>query len=90
MALVVEKYGGTSVGTLERIRLIANQIATAHTTGDQLVIVVSAMAGETDRLTDLANGILSPSSNDSKNIQYRDAESTKDKFPKIHYTHIRR
>ena len=77
MALVVEKYGGTSVGTLERIRLIANQIATAHTTGDQLVIVVSAMAGETDRLTGLANGILLQPSNDLNDIQSRDGESTK-------------
>ena len=77
MALVVEKYGGTSVGTLERIRLIANQIATAHTTGDQLVIVVSAMAGETDRLTGLANGILLQPSNDLNDIQSRDSESTK-------------
>tara|TARA_B100000686_G_C16804126_1_gene988567 strand:+ start:4070 stop:5383 length:1314 start_codon:yes stop_codon:yes gene_type:complete len=83
MTLVVEKYGGTSVGTLKRIRSIADRIAVARTNGDQLVIVVSAMAGETDRLTDLANGILSQSSNDSKNIQYRDDESTKDNFREL-------
>jgi aspartate kinase len=54
MALVVQKYGGTSVGSLERIKAVADRVARARATGDQLVIVVSAMAGETNRLFALA------------------------------------
>jgi aspartate kinase len=50
VALIVQKYGGTSVGTTERIRNVARRIARFHRRGDQLVVVVSAMAGETNRL----------------------------------------
>jgi len=57
MALIVEKYGGTSVGTLERINAVADRIAEYRRGGDDLVIVVSAMSGETNRLTDLAHQI---------------------------------
>jgi aspartate kinase len=55
--LVVKKFGGTSVGTLERIETVAAQIIRAKQRGDQLVIVVSAMSGETDRLLNLAYSI---------------------------------
>lgn len=54
MALIVEKYGGTSVGTLERVNAVADRVAEARRTGNNLIIVVSAMSGETNRLTDLA------------------------------------
>jgi len=54
MALIVQKYGGTSVGSTERIRNVARRIAHFHGAGHQLVIVVSAMAGETNRLLALA------------------------------------
>lgn len=57
MALIVEKYGGTSVGTIERITAVAEKIAKSYDAGDQMVIVVSAMSGETNRLLDLANEI---------------------------------
>ena len=57
MALVVHKYGGTSVGSVERIRLVAEQVRKARETGDQLVVVVSAMSGETDRLLGLAKAL---------------------------------
>ena len=50
MALIVQKYGGTSVGNAERIRNVARRIARFHREGHQLVVVVSAMAGETNRL----------------------------------------
>ncbi|HSC98642.1 MAG TPA: aspartate kinase [Casimicrobiaceae bacterium] len=50
MALIVQKYGGTSVGTAERIRSVARRIARFQREGHQLVVVVSAMAGETNRL----------------------------------------
>ena len=50
MALVVQKYGGTSVGSLERIRAVAERIRTVRNRGDDVIAVVSAMAGETDRL----------------------------------------
>lgn len=53
--LVVQKYGGTSVGTLERIRAVAERVLARQRAGDQVVVVVSAMAGETDRLIALAN-----------------------------------
>ncbi len=55
MALVVQKYGGTSVGSIERIKAVAERVAAAHDRGDRLVVVVSAMAGETNRLFKLAS-----------------------------------
>ncbi|HXW85478.1 MAG TPA: aspartate kinase [Candidatus Binataceae bacterium] len=55
MALVVQKYGGTSVGSLERIKAVADRIIRARTRGDKMVVVVSAMAGETNRLFKLAS-----------------------------------
>lgn len=54
MALLVQKFGGTSVGTLERIRNVAKIVARTREAGHQAVVVVSAMAGETDRLVELA------------------------------------
>ncbi|MBN1917495.1 MAG: aspartate kinase [Verrucomicrobia bacterium] len=54
MSLIVHKYGGTSMGSVERIRQVARRVAAAKDQGHDLVVVVSAMAGETDRLTDLA------------------------------------
>ncbi|NOS35923.1 MAG: aspartate kinase, partial [Deltaproteobacteria bacterium] len=55
MALVVQKYGGTSVGTVERIRSVARRVARRREGGDRVVVVVSAMAGETDRLIGLTS-----------------------------------
>ncbi|CAD7781608.1 MAG: Aspartate kinase Ask_LysC [Candidatus Methanoperedenaceae archaeon GB50] len=52
--LVVQKYGGTSVGSIERIKNVARKLAQFYQEGHQLVVVVSAMAGETDRLINLA------------------------------------
>ncbi|PPC90047.1 MAG: aspartate kinase [Methylobacter sp.] len=54
MALYVYKFGGTSVGTAERIKSVAEKVKKAHDTGDQIVVVVSAMSGETNRLVALA------------------------------------
>ena len=54
MALIVQKYGGTSVGSVERIRNVARRVLNTCRAGNQVVVVVSAMAGETDRLLDLA------------------------------------
>lgn len=54
MALIVQKYGGTSVGSVERIEAVAERVAKHHSDGDQLIIVVSAMSGETNRLLGLA------------------------------------
>jgi len=54
MALIVQKYGGTSVGSVERIKLIAEKIIATRTQGHEVVVVVSAMSGETDRLLTLA------------------------------------
>ncbi|MDA3922439.1 MAG: aspartate kinase [Salinisphaera sp.] len=55
MALIVQKYGGSSVGTVDKIKRIADKIKGYRDKGDQVVVVVSAMGGETDRLTDLAS-----------------------------------
>ncbi len=57
MALIVQKYGGTSVGTVERIEAVAERVQAAHDAGDQLVVVVSAMSGETNRLIELAHAV---------------------------------
>jgi aspartate kinase len=57
MALVVEKYGGTSVGDADRINAVADRIVAARGRGDDLVVVVSAMSGETNRLTSLAHEV---------------------------------
>ena len=54
MALVVHKYGGTSVGSIDRIRAVADRVARVRAGGDKVVVVVSAMAGETNRLFKLA------------------------------------
>ncbi|HEY1270194.1 MAG TPA: aspartate kinase [Candidatus Binatia bacterium] len=57
MSLVVQKYGGTSVGSVDRIKNVARRVVAAKVRGDDLVVVVSAMAGETNRLVALAQQI---------------------------------
>jgi aspartate kinase len=57
MALIVQKFGGTSVGTIERIRHVAAWALDSQARGDDIVLVVSAMSGETNRLVALANQI---------------------------------
>src|SRR5918993_851832 len=59
MALIVQKYGGTSVASPERIKNVARRVAHGRSRGDQLVVVVSAMAGETNRLIALAKDVQS-------------------------------
>jgi aspartate kinase len=54
MALIVQKYGGTSVGSLERIQNVANKVSKFVDDGHQVVVVLSAMSGETNRLLDMA------------------------------------
>jgi aspartate kinase len=58
MALIVQKYGGTSVGNPERIKNVARRIADHRARGDQTVVVVSAMSGVTDNLIKLAREIM--------------------------------
>jgi len=55
MALIIQKFGGTSVGTLDRIRHVADIIAKTRAEGHDVIVVVSAMSGETDRLIQMAN-----------------------------------
>ena len=57
MALIVQKYGGTSVGTVERISAVADRVKRYFDQGDQVVVVVSAMSGETNRLLALSSAI---------------------------------
>ena len=55
MGLIVQKYGGTSVADIERIRNVAQRVAREHDRGNNLVVILSAMAGVTDSLIDLAH-----------------------------------
>ena len=55
MAVIVQKFGGTSVGTVEKIKHVAQRVVTTKMAGNHVVVVVSAMAGETDRLINLAH-----------------------------------
>jgi len=57
MALIVQKYGGTSVGSIEKIKTVAEKVIEYHRQGNQVVVVLSAMAGQTDNLIQLANEI---------------------------------
>ncbi|ENO83973.1 aspartate kinase [Thauera aminoaromatica] len=57
MALIVQKYGGTSVGTPERMRSVARRVANFRAQGHRVVVVVSAMSGETNRLIALARAV---------------------------------
>ncbi|MFK8026518.1 MAG: aspartate kinase [Gammaproteobacteria bacterium] len=58
MAVIVQKYGGTSVGTVDRIENVADKVIKSRNKGDSVVVVVSAMSGETNRLVSLATDIL--------------------------------
>src|SRR5215471_15180575 len=55
--IVVIKFGGTSVGSLERIQLTAQRISKIAAANNRLVVVVSAMSGQTDRLLEMGNGL---------------------------------
>ncbi len=57
MALYVYKFGGTSVGSVERIKVVAEKVKKAQDLGDQIVVVLSAMSGENNRLISLAKEI---------------------------------
>src|SRR4051794_36944563 len=58
MALIVHKYGGTSMGSTERIKNVAKRVAKWHDAGYQIVVVPSAMSGETNRLIGMAKEIM--------------------------------
>ncbi len=57
MALIVQKYGGSSVGSPDRIKAVARRIAATHAAGNAVIVVASAMAGETNRLQQLASEV---------------------------------
>ncbi|WP_028584514.1 aspartate kinase [Desulfogranum mediterraneum] len=57
MALIVQKFGGTSVGSVEKIQAVARRVIAQHNKGNRMVVVLSAMSGETDRLTALAHAV---------------------------------
>ena len=57
MSLIVQKYGGTSVGSIEKIRGVAERVLESAREGHQMVIVLSAMAGQTDSLIGLAHEV---------------------------------
>ena len=55
ITLVVQKYGGTSMGSVERIRNVARRVARTYDEGNEMIVVVSAMSGETNKLVALCN-----------------------------------
>ena len=57
MALIVQKYGGTSMGDVEKIKNVARRVRNTRLNGNSIIVVVSAMGGETDRLLNLAGDI---------------------------------
>ncbi len=57
MPVIVQKYGGTSIGSVEKIKSVANKIIDEKNNGNDIVVVVSAMSGETNRLLKLAKDI---------------------------------
>ncbi|WP_220718511.1 aspartate kinase [Agarivorans litoreus] len=68
MALIVQKYGGTSVGTIERIQAVADRVIRCKEAGDDIVVVLSAMSGETNRLLGLAQEIDENASEREKDV----------------------
>jgi len=58
VALIVQKFGGTSVGTVDKIRHVASRVIATKKAGNDVIVVVSAMAGETDRLINLAHEVI--------------------------------
>lgn len=58
MAIIVQKYGGTSVGSIEKIQAVAKRVVDVYKEGHQIVVVLSAMAGQTDALIDLAKKVI--------------------------------
>jgi len=58
VALIIQKYGGTSVATIDKIKHVAKKVVETKKAGNDLIVVVSAMAGETDRLIELAHQIV--------------------------------
>ncbi|MFQ5786866.1 MAG: aspartate kinase [Thermodesulfobacteriota bacterium] len=60
MALIIQKFGGTSVSNLDKIRLVANHVIKSKENGNKVLVVVSAMAGETNRLIELCKSVMDP------------------------------
>ena len=58
MALIIQKFGGTSVGTIDKIRHVAARVVATQKAGNDVIVVISAMAGETDRLINLAHEMI--------------------------------
>jgi aspartate kinase len=65
MALIVKKFGGTSVGDLDKIRNVANRVIKSYDHGNDVVVILSAMAGVTDGLIKLAKEITIPRRNEN-------------------------
>jgi aspartate kinase len=76
MALIVQKYGGTSVANLERIQKVAERLIRVHSAGNDVVVVLSAMAGETNRLIQLAHQITSDPSRRELDVLVATGEQT--------------
>ncbi len=76
MALIVQKYGGTSVADTERIKNVAKRVAKSYDEGNDLVVILSAMAGVTDDLIDMANNITNSPSKRELDVLLATGEQT--------------
>src|SRR5260221_7044613 len=76
MALIVQKYGGTSVGDTSRIKNVAQRVAKYRAAGDKIVVVVSAMSGVTDKLIKLAKDLMPPPSEREMDVLLATGEQT--------------
>ena len=90
MALIVQKYGGTSVGNPERIKNVARRVARWHARGNQVVVVVSAMSGETNRLIALAREIQPQPDPRELDVMVSTGEQVTIRFGREFTTRIRR
>ena len=86
MPVIVQKYGGTSIGSIEKISQVAEKIIAEKEKGNDLVVVVSAMSGETNKLVELAKSI----NKDPCGREYDVLLSTGEHITiSVSYTHLR-
>ncbi|MAM71817.1 MAG: aspartate kinase [Gammaproteobacteria bacterium] len=76
MTLLVQKFGGTSVGSIERIQAVASRVAESRRAGNQVVVVVSAMSGVTNKLVEMANAIQARPDNREMDVLLSTGEQT--------------
>src|SRR5690554_2204153 len=89
MALLVQKFGGTSVGTTERIEAVADKVCQFRKDGHDIVVVVSAMSGETNRLIALANDIMEEPTPREMDVLVSTGEQVRSEEHSLNSSHVR-